>query len=312
MLLEPSNAARVARAGQAELDRLDKLLSVFRNKYPNAYLIPKSQIRNHNPYREEVRSPGCRAPPRAPPRCAPPRRRRHGHHHARTAHTPRARPTRTTHTTHNATPGPARAQAPEVAAKRRPLCAARLAERRAAAACRRRLRRRRRRRRRLAAQVLGRPQRDLFRHGPEGVLLQPACKRRLLQNRHRDVSRHRGRLLLHHPQPHHVSGHRGAPQRGAVRVGAALCRRERRLGGRRGRFTRLGRPGAAEGGVPDSTRDEAITPRSGPTTRPRHNTHSDIYPQDLRLLFDSAVTFTPNPPFPPDCHPNSKRSEPHT
>lgn len=53
VLLEPSNAARVARAGQAELERLDKLLGVFRTKYPNAYLIPKSQIRNHNPYREE-------------------------------------------------------------------------------------------------------------------------------------------------------------------------------------------------------------------------------------------------------------------
>ncbi|KAI8477214.1 MAG: hypothetical protein J3K34DRAFT_515886 [Monoraphidium minutum] len=53
VLLEPSNAARVARAGQAELERLDRLLGVFRNSYPNAYLIPKSQLRNHNPYREE-------------------------------------------------------------------------------------------------------------------------------------------------------------------------------------------------------------------------------------------------------------------
>jgi len=56
VLLEPTNAARVARAGQAELERLDKLLGVFRNKYPNAYLMPKSTVRNHNPYREEVRS----------------------------------------------------------------------------------------------------------------------------------------------------------------------------------------------------------------------------------------------------------------
>lgn len=54
VLLEPSNAARVARAGQAELERLDRLLEVFRNKYPNTYSIPKSQVRNHNPYREEV------------------------------------------------------------------------------------------------------------------------------------------------------------------------------------------------------------------------------------------------------------------
>lgn len=53
VLLEPTNAARVARAGQAELERLDKLLGVFRNKYPNAYLMPKSTVRNHNPYREE-------------------------------------------------------------------------------------------------------------------------------------------------------------------------------------------------------------------------------------------------------------------
>ena len=54
VLLEPSNAARVARAGQAELERLDRLLDVFRDKYPNAYSIPKSTIRNHTPYREEV------------------------------------------------------------------------------------------------------------------------------------------------------------------------------------------------------------------------------------------------------------------
>lgn len=57
VLLEPQNAARVARAGQRELERLDRLLTVFRNKYPTAYLIPKSQIRNRNPYREEVRIP---------------------------------------------------------------------------------------------------------------------------------------------------------------------------------------------------------------------------------------------------------------
>ena len=61
MLLEPQNAARVARAGQRELERLDKLLGVFRDKYPTAYLIPKSQIRNHNPYREEVRSVSARS-----------------------------------------------------------------------------------------------------------------------------------------------------------------------------------------------------------------------------------------------------------
>ncbi|GBF98870.1 hypothetical protein Rsub_11474 [Raphidocelis subcapitata] len=53
VLLEPSNAARVARAGQPELERLDRLLEFYRNKYPNAYQIPKSQVRNHNPYREE-------------------------------------------------------------------------------------------------------------------------------------------------------------------------------------------------------------------------------------------------------------------
>ena len=56
VLLEPQNAARVARAGQPELDRLERLLEEFRGRYPTAYKLPKSLVRNHNPYREEVRS----------------------------------------------------------------------------------------------------------------------------------------------------------------------------------------------------------------------------------------------------------------
>jgi hypothetical protein len=63
VLLEAQDAAKVARAGQPELERLDRLVNYFRNKYPHAYMIPKSQVRNHNPYREEVRSKKRVTPP---------------------------------------------------------------------------------------------------------------------------------------------------------------------------------------------------------------------------------------------------------
>lgn len=50
VLLDYEQAARTGRAGEADLARLDKLISAFQSRIAGFHSIPRNELRSRNPY----------------------------------------------------------------------------------------------------------------------------------------------------------------------------------------------------------------------------------------------------------------------
>lgn len=54
VLLDFEAACRTGRAGKAELERLDKLISTFQSRVNGFHGIPRSELKTRNPYTQDV------------------------------------------------------------------------------------------------------------------------------------------------------------------------------------------------------------------------------------------------------------------